>query len=201
MVVFLQVTDLRRGLNIVHRAANEASWFFVVNHTDSCWWFSTHDSIACYTFQVRGSAKLKRIMQTILSLGNALNHGTARGEYMSISFTLPCSVILEERQYLYISFLLTGSAIGFRLDSLLKLTDTRSRNSKMTLMHYLCKVRDFSIVSHSLLLTSILYSWHTLVFSSLKNVSHARIYRCSLKNFRSYLIFLKTWWAWRLQQR
>ncbi|CAD5324617.1 unnamed protein product [Arabidopsis thaliana] len=58
----------------------------------------------------RGSAKLKRIMQTILSLGNALNHGTAR-----------------------------GSAIGFHLDSLLKLTDTRSRNSKMTLMHYLCK--------------------------------------------------------------
>ncbi|XP_009117088.1 formin-like protein 18 [Brassica rapa] len=78
-----QVTDLRRGLNIIHQAANE----------------------------VRGSAKLKRIMQTILSLGNALNHGTAR-----------------------------GSAIGFRLDSLLKLTDTRSRNSKMTLMHYLCKV-------------------------------------------------------------
>uniref|UniRef100_A0A6N2KXI5 Formin-like protein n=1 Tax=Salix viminalis TaxID=40686 RepID=A0A6N2KXI5_SALVM len=61
--------------------------------------------------QIRSSAKLKRIMQTILSLGNALNHGTAR-----------------------------GSAVGFRLDSLLKLTDTRSRNNKMTLMHYLCKV-------------------------------------------------------------
>ncbi|GER42991.1 formin-like protein, partial [Striga asiatica] len=61
--------------------------------------------------QIRGSAKLKRIMQTILSLGNALNQGTAR-----------------------------GSAIGFRLDSLLKLTETRSRNNKMTLMHYLCKV-------------------------------------------------------------
>ncbi|KAF9662063.1 hypothetical protein SADUNF_Sadunf18G0014300 [Salix dunnii] len=61
--------------------------------------------------QIRSSAKLKRIMQTILSLGNALNHGTAR-----------------------------GSAVGFRLDSLLKLTETRSRNSKMTLMHYLCKV-------------------------------------------------------------
>ncbi|ANM64255.1 Actin-binding FH2/DRF autoregulatory protein [Arabidopsis thaliana] len=78
-----QVTDLRRGLNTIHSATNE----------------------------VRGSTKLKRIMQTILSLGNALNHGTAR-----------------------------GSAIGFHLDSLLKLTDTRSRNSKMTLMHYLCKV-------------------------------------------------------------
>lgn len=34
----------------------------------------------------------------------------------------------------------TGSAVGFKLDSLLKLTDTRASNSKMTLMHYLCKV-------------------------------------------------------------
>ncbi|MQL92046.1 hypothetical protein Taro_024664 [Colocasia esculenta] len=77
-----QVADLSSNLNIVNSAADEA-----------------------------GSAKLKRIMQTILSLGNALNQGTAR-----------------------------GSAIGFRLDSLLKLTDTRARNNKMTLMHYLCKV-------------------------------------------------------------
>ncbi|KAK6927637.1 Formin, FH2 domain, partial [Dillenia turbinata] len=77
-----QVSELRRSLNLVNSAAEE----------------------------IRGSVKLKRIMQTILSLGNALNHGTAR-----------------------------GSAIGFRLDSLLKLTDTRARNKKMTLMHYLCK--------------------------------------------------------------
>nr|KYP53601.1 Formin-like protein 6 [Cajanus cajan] len=61
--------------------------------------------------QIKNSVKLKRIMQTILSLGNALNQGTAR-----------------------------GSAIGFRLDSLLKLTETRARDRKMTLMHYLCKV-------------------------------------------------------------
>nr|GEZ56204.1 hypothetical protein [Tanacetum cinerariifolium] len=60
---------------------------------------------------VRSSSKFKRIMQTILTLGNALNQGTAR-----------------------------GAAVGFRLDSLLKLTDTRARNNKMTLMHYLCKV-------------------------------------------------------------
>ncbi|KAM6544111.1 hypothetical protein CsatB_008558 [Cannabis sativa] len=78
-----QVSDLRSDLNIVNSVAEE----------------------------IRNSVKLKRIMQTILSLGNALNHGTAR-----------------------------GSAIGFRLDSLLKLTDTRARNNKMTLMHYLCKV-------------------------------------------------------------
>ncbi|RYR73667.1 hypothetical protein Ahy_A02g008115 [Arachis hypogaea] len=33
-----------------------------------------------------------------------------------------------------------GSAIGFKLDSLLKLTDTCASNNKMTLMHYICKV-------------------------------------------------------------
>ncbi|XP_022136253.1 formin-like protein 18 [Momordica charantia] len=79
----LQVSDLRYSLNTINSASEE----------------------------IRSSVKLKRVMQTILSLGNALNHGTAR-----------------------------GSAIGFRLDSLLKLTDTRARNNKMTLMHYLCKV-------------------------------------------------------------
>ncbi|OMO54533.1 Actin-binding FH2/DRF autoregulatory [Corchorus olitorius] len=61
--------------------------------------------------EVRNSLKLKEIMKKVLFLGNTLNQGTAR-----------------------------GSAIGFKLDSLLKLTDTRASNSKMTLMHYLCKV-------------------------------------------------------------
>ncbi|XP_075479727.1 uncharacterized protein LOC142520574 [Primulina tabacum] len=61
--------------------------------------------------EVRQSLKLKEIMKKILYLGNTLNQGTAR-----------------------------GAAVGFKLDSLLKLTDTRASNSKMTLMHYLCKV-------------------------------------------------------------
>nr|KYP55785.1 Formin-like protein 20 [Cajanus cajan] len=61
--------------------------------------------------EVRNSFKLKEIMKKILYLGNTLNQGTAR-----------------------------GSAVGFKLDSLLKLTDTRASNSKMTLMHFLCKV-------------------------------------------------------------
>ncbi|KAJ3699040.1 hypothetical protein LUZ61_002745 [Rhynchospora tenuis] len=61
--------------------------------------------------EVSCSTKLKRIMKTILSLGNALNQGTAR-----------------------------GSAVGFKLDSLLKLSDTRARDNRTTLMHYLCKV-------------------------------------------------------------
>nr|XP_016457033.1 PREDICTED: formin-like protein 14 isoform X5 [Nicotiana tabacum] len=46
--------------------------------------------------EVKESAKLRQIMQTILTLGNALNQGTAR-----------------------------GSAVGFKLDSLLKLSDTQ----------------------------------------------------------------------------
>ncbi|XVF50067.1 hypothetical protein PTKIN_Ptkin04bG0064600 [Pterospermum kingtungense] len=61
--------------------------------------------------EVRNSLKLKEIMKKILYLGNTLNQGTAR-----------------------------GSAVGFKLDSLLKLADTRASTSKMTLMHYLCKV-------------------------------------------------------------
>ncbi|KAK1396614.1 hypothetical protein POM88_006477 [Heracleum sosnowskyi] len=78
-----QVSDLRNSLDVIKSAAE----------------------------QIRSSLKLKKVMQTILSLGNALNQATAR-----------------------------GSAVGFRLDSLLKLTETRARNNKMTLMHYLCKV-------------------------------------------------------------
>ncbi|RLN07596.1 formin-like protein 7 [Panicum miliaceum] len=78
-----QVADLKDSLNTINSVAEE----------------------------VRSSVKLKRVMQTILSLGNALNQGTAR-----------------------------GAAVGFRLDSLLKLSDIRARNNRMTLMHYLCKV-------------------------------------------------------------
>ncbi|OAY74248.1 Formin-like protein 5 [Ananas comosus] len=61
--------------------------------------------------EIRNSVKLKEIMKKILLLGNTLNQGTAR-----------------------------GAAVGFRLDSLPKLSDTRATNNKMTLMHYLCKV-------------------------------------------------------------
>ncbi|KAL7253795.1 hypothetical protein ACSBR1_008191 [Camellia fascicularis] len=73
-----QMIDLRCNLNTINVAARE----------------------------VKESTKLRQVMQTILTLGNALNQGTGR-----------------------------GSAIGFKLDSLLKLSDTRARNNKMTLMH------------------------------------------------------------------
>lgn len=44
------------------------------------------------------------------------------------------------RSHFILLIFIAGSAVGFKLDSLLKLSDTRARNNKMTLMHYLCKV-------------------------------------------------------------
>ncbi|XP_076924981.1 putative formin-like protein 15b [Bidens hawaiensis] len=61
--------------------------------------------------ETRQSVKLKEVMKRILYLGNTLNQGTAR-----------------------------GAAVGFKLDTLLKLTDTRASDSSATLMHYLCKL-------------------------------------------------------------
>ncbi|XP_076924982.1 putative formin-like protein 15b [Bidens hawaiensis] len=67
------------------------------------------DTVNAACDEVRKSVKLKSVMRRILYLGNTLNQGTAR-----------------------------GSAVGFKLDGLLRLTDTR--NSRMTLMHCLCKL-------------------------------------------------------------
>ncbi|ESQ42574.1 hypothetical protein EUTSA_v10012463mg [Eutrema salsugineum] len=78
-----QISELRNSLGVVNSAAE----------------------------QIKNSEKFKRTMQTILSLGNALNQGTAR-----------------------------GAAVGFKLDSLPKLSETRARNNRTTLMHYLCKI-------------------------------------------------------------
>ncbi|CDY27130.1 BnaA08g07680D [Brassica napus] len=102
-----QAEDLKSCLNKINAATKE-SWK--------------------YTSIVKESAKLRQIMQTILTLGNALNQGTAR-----------------------------GSAVGFKLDSLLKLSDTRARNNKMTLMHYLCKCT-FVLESCWILLMT-LFTW------------------------------------------
>lgn len=38
-----------------------------------------------------------------------------------------------------------GAAVGFKLDSLPKLSETRARNNRMSLMHYLCKVSYYSL--------------------------------------------------------
>jgi hypothetical protein len=70
-----QVSDLKRSLNIVNSSAEE----------------------------IRGSAKLKRIMQTILSLGNALNQGTARGNENCRSISCPREYLVSN-QVLFLFF-------------------------------------------------------------------------------------------------
>lgn len=55
-------------------------------------------------------------------------------------------MLLMPAFFLFVIFGFAGSAVGFKLDSLLKLSDTRARNNKMTLMHYLCKVECFNLV-------------------------------------------------------
>ncbi|KAI3771863.1 hypothetical protein L6452_03034 [Arctium lappa] len=130
-----------------------------------------------FSTQIRSSVKLRRVMQTILSLGNALNQGTARdpsahllrlhrvgpgncdhgnmsrhyGKHQEVYAMWPSHIRgpirlghLAKMGTLVHPLLLDpvrpGAAVGFKLDSLLKLNETRARNNKMTLMHYLCKV-------------------------------------------------------------
>lgn len=45
--------------------------------------------------QVKESAKLRQIMQTILTLGNALNQGTARGRYLTLVAILIYIILLN----------------------------------------------------------------------------------------------------------
>lgn len=63
--------------------------------------------------QTKSSHRFTRLLEVILQLGNMLNE---RGN--------------------------AGVAQGFRLDSLLKMADTRASNSNMTLLHYLVRLLD-----------------------------------------------------------
>ena len=71
-----------------------------------------------------------------------------------------------------------GSAIGFRLDSLLKIADTRARNKKTTLMHYLCKVQ------------IAIYPWDMIIqYINLKIfLDHAVCLSC-LNQFFSWILY------------
>jgi len=61
--------------------------------------------------EVMNSSKLELVLGAVLSVGNYLNAGTRKGQ-----------------------------ASGFKLDALLKLTDTRTRDRKMTLLHYVLQM-------------------------------------------------------------
>ncbi|XP_033138435.1 formin-like protein 20 isoform X2 [Brassica rapa] len=116
-----QVEELRKSLNVVKSACEE----------------------------IRSSQKLKGIMKRILYLGNTLNQGTVRGKHYDIIniFLLKTLLSYVQRELDFksgadktLDLLSAGAAVGFKLESLLTLSDTRAANSKMTLMHYLCKV-------------------------------------------------------------
>ncbi|THG21968.1 hypothetical protein TEA_005113 [Camellia sinensis var. sinensis] len=121
-----QMNDLRCNLNTINAAARE----------------------------VKDSAKLRQVMQTILTLGNALNKGTAR-----------------------------GSAIGFKLNSLLKLSDIRARNNKMTLMHYLCKIQLKSLAEEMQAVSKGLEKVEQVLTASENDGAISAGFQKALKNF------------------
>lgn len=67
------------------------------------------DVVLSASGQIRSSKKLTKVLEYILALGNHLNKGTARGQ-----------------------------ATGFKLDGLLKFTETKGVDQSTTLLHYLC---------------------------------------------------------------
>lgn len=72
---------------------------------------ATIDNVINATKEVSSSEKLKRVLASVLAIGNYMNQGTAK-----------------------------GSAKGFRLDSLQKLSETKMREGGQTLLHYLASV-------------------------------------------------------------
>lgn len=93
-------------------------------------------------------------------------------------------------------FFFLGSAIGFRLDSLLKLTDTRAWNHKMTLMHYLCKVQvgTYFLWVH---IITWLSNGLKILLEHMVSLSSVNVYSCNLK----LLLAIETlsWWIMRCQ--
>ncbi|MFS7999774.1 putative formin, FH2 domain-containing protein [Helianthus anomalus] len=84
--------------------------------------------------EVQKSVKLKEILRRILYLENTLNQGTIGGKNYKIEYCILCMFRIR------LSKNFAGLVVGLKLDNLSKLTYTRSSDSKMTLMHYLCKV-------------------------------------------------------------
>ena len=86
----VQVEDLRNNLNAINNATREV--LLESNLTKLVCVNVFFPKLKCPTFfffflQVKESGKLRQIMQTILTLGNALNQGTARG---TTSFMFSC---------------------------------------------------------------------------------------------------------------
>ena len=100
--------------------------------------------------------------------------------------------------------------MGFKLDSLLKLSDTRARNNKMTLMHYLCKVdAHISLISIIPECTFVL-EVHKTVYPVSFLVCYFKMNLCKfslllfsllVKKCQSCWILLMTLFTWKLPRR
>lgn len=80
--MLFQVADVKNNLNTINDVAQEVHYSQFISSLQLFFFdmLCIHCSCMMLLGQVRNSDKLKRVMQTILSLGNALNQGTARGE-------------------------------------------------------------------------------------------------------------------------
>lgn len=86
MVVFIQVNDLRKNLNTINDAAREVPLKLMALKLICTKKGFPSILNVIHVLQVKESVKLRQIMQTILTLGNALNQGTARGTTRLVFF-------------------------------------------------------------------------------------------------------------------
>lgn len=111
---------------------------------------------------------------------------------MHCLISFDCSLLYFFLAALQFVLFIVGSAVGFRLDSLLKLSDTRARNNKMTLMHYLSKVYICSyrkVDSFSTNFYSLARKRFYVGVDHIKYKSKCRIFlRSRIYKFKSYLL-------------
>ena len=73
-------------------------------------WVKCSNTVSGAIGEIQGSRKLQKLLETILASGNIINEGTN-----------------------------LGNAAGCTLDSLLKLTDVKAKNSRTTLLHFVVR--------------------------------------------------------------
>ena len=113
--VFLEI------MNVPEYAKRLDSWIYKLRFESTYEiLMETVSTVANATSQVKESAKLRKLLEVVLAIGNYLNGGTAR-----------------------------GGSYGFKLDALSKLATVKSLNNKKTLMNYLamwCERNDPSLL-------------------------------------------------------
>jgi hypothetical protein len=83
-------------------------------------------------------SRLKRVLATVLAVGNYVNGGTSRGQAYGTGFTactlLPVWLLFVSTRLLCIAMLMLYT--GFKLDTLMKLQNVKASTSKRTLLNF-----------------------------------------------------------------